>query len=82
MNYANGRLYVSNSAGTSLAAINVTTPKLAGTITTGLGPAGSVLLGRNLYINNSKNKSVTIIDTGDLIATQISEPKVEIPVGA
>lgn len=79
MAYLYGRLYVANSTSTSVSFIN--TSKLLGTISTGLNPSSfSILSSRYLYVANLRNKNVTLIDTGDTTSTQVSEPKVQIPV--
>ncbi len=79
MTYLYGRVYVANSTSTSVSFIN--TSKLLGTISTGLNPSSfSSLSSRYLYVTNLRNKNVTLIDTGDTTSTQVSEPKVQIPV--
>ncbi len=80
MTYLSGRMYTTNTSSTSISFIN--TAKLLGTISTGLNPtAMTALSARYLYVANSKNKSITVIDTADSNATQVSEPKINITVG-
>jgi len=80
MVYLLGKLYVANSTSTSISSIN--TSKLLATISTGLNPVSfTTLANRYLYVVNSKNKNVTVIDAADTTSVQISEPKTQITVG-
>lgn len=80
MAYLAGKLYVLNSTSTSVSFLN--TSNLLGTISTALNPVAlTTLSGRYLYVTNYGGKAVTIIDTYDTNSTQVSEPKIQIPVG-
>lgn len=72
MIYAENLIYTMNLADDSVSVLDTKTDTVIKTLTVGDAPLSATLVGKKLYVNNSKSKSLSIIHTVAPILTKFT----------